>query len=81
MFLKVENPSTCQPSNYQNFLLRLKSFSRAAYWFAKPNCISCVQCALVGWCNKGRNVLICYSCKSEIVHKEDGMIYFIIIKT
>lgn len=47
------NGSMCRPWNYDDFLLRLKTFHSTRHWFAKPSCISPIECALMGWVNTG----------------------------
>ena len=43
----------CRPWNYDDFLLRLKTFHSTRHWFAKPSNISPIECALIGWVNTG----------------------------
>ena len=49
----------CRPWNYDDFLIRLKTFHSTRYWFAKPSSISPIECALLGWVNTGNHVFVC----------------------
>jgi hypothetical protein len=58
----------CRPWNYSDFLNRLKTFSNPMNWFAKPDLISPVQCALHGWCNTGLDTIYCFCCRESFKH-------------
>ena len=59
--------TSVRPWNYSDFLCRVATF-RPFTWFAKPNTISPLRCAQLGWYNKSKNTLCCGSCGVELQH-------------
>jgi len=51
----------CQPWSREDYTARLSSF-KVQWWFAKPACLSPVECAKTGWRNVGRDLLGCEVC-------------------
>lgn len=73
-YVKVEDATQftasqqSQPWSYSDFLERTRTFSKTANWFAKPECISPLQCARYGWKNAGLNTLKCSVCDEQLRH-------------
>eukprot|EP01032_Pedospumella_encystans_P023014 gene23014-26067_t len=61
---------SCRPWNYDDYLNRLATFRESSRWFAKPACLSPLQCALLGWsCDLSkRDWLVCQCCKATLAH-------------
>lgn len=65
--------SFCRPWNYEDFRLRLGSFSQTYNWFAKPAYLSPIEAARRGWINTSLNTLHCHVCETDLIHDEDQL--------
>jgi len=61
----VKDDSVCRPWDRADFMLRLRSFT-IPWWFAKPDCLSPIECARHGWCNTGVDLLSCKVCGTSL---------------
>ena len=58
----------CRPWSRDEFTKRTATF-KSWLWFAKPNCIGPLQCALHGWTNSDVDMLRCQSCETQLCFK------------
>jgi hypothetical protein len=58
----------CRPWSREEFTKRAATF-KSWLWFAKPNCIGPLQCALHGWTNSDVDMLRCQSCETQLCFK------------
>eukprot|EP01038_Epipyxis_sp_PR26KG_P005752 gene5752-7941_t len=62
-----------RPWSYDHYLSRVSTFHRTAEWFAKPACISPIECARYGWTNSGVDQLKCLACNNVVTHNKDDI--------
>jgi hypothetical protein len=69
------NVMLCRPWSYEDYVVRVLSFRNTSCWFAKPSCVSPMECALYGWsCNTScRDSLVCTACSVSLHHDSIGM--------
>ncbi|KAH3756809.1 C3HC zinc finger-like [Pelomyxa schiedti] len=60
----IRETGRCRPWDKADFAKRVSTF-KLENWFAKPACISPLECARYGWQNSGKDTLHCHVCGSN----------------